>query len=280
MSVLTPSARRMRKQSLTLAQYVKESASAGPSRGRPPAPFVTISRQAGAGAHALAEALIARFSQEKDVLFAGWQVFDRNICERVAADPDLHVSLQSLLDEDFHTGLDDYLRGALADMSSQIAVDHHMFRIVRGICAMGKAVVIGRAAALITRDLPLGVHLRLVSPPGARVKRISREYNIAEMAARDGLNRKDARRARMVDAYFEKDIADPLLYDCVWNTGAVPFDVIAESMICLIRRRAARASDVAGEASPGAHPAEQEPRLPSPPLAPGDWISGRRAAAR
>src|ERR1700688_4460009 len=139
------------RQYLTLAEYFKTAAAAAASldHPRPRAPFVTISREAGAGAHAVAEALLARISREKDPIFSGWQIFDRSLCEQVAADPELHVSLESLLNEDFHSGLDDYLRNVLANLSSQARIDHHMFRTVRSICSLGRAVVIGRAAALV-----------------------------------------------------------------------------------------------------------------------------------
>jgi hypothetical protein len=41
-------------------------------------PFVTISRQAGAGGHSLAGAMLERFSAQADKeLFGDWQVFDQ-----------------------------------------------------------------------------------------------------------------------------------------------------------------------------------------------------------
>jgi len=225
-------------QHLTLTQYFKSVAAVAPSnRPRGEAPFVTISREAGAGGHALAEALAARLAKQDGELFSGWQIFDRSLCERVAADPELHVSLESLLNEEFHTGLDDYLRSVLADHSSQSKIDHRMFRTVRSICSLGRAIVIGRASALVTRDLPLGVHVRLVSQRRARIQRIRRENGVDAVAARRILDQQDARRARKVEIYFKKNIADPLLYDCVWNADTVSCGAMAESLVYLIRQR-------------------------------------------
>ncbi len=42
----------------------------------------------------------------------------------------------------------------------------------------------------------------------------------------------------MVKAHFNRDIADPLLYDCVWNADTASFEAMAESLMPLIRRRA------------------------------------------
>jgi cytidylate kinase len=229
------------KYPLSIAQYFKNAAAAAQSnRPRPQAPFVTIAREAGAGGHALADALVARISKEKAPLFSGWQIFDKNLCERVANDPGLHVSLKSLLEEEYHTGVDEFLRSVLADVSPQITINHHMFRTVRSVCVLGKAIVIGRAAALITRDLPLGVHVRLVSARRARVERIRRKTGLGAAAVGKMLDQKDARRALMVDKHFNKDIASPLLYDCVWNADTVSYEAMAESLVSLILQRVSR----------------------------------------
>jgi cytidylate kinase len=223
---------------LTIAQYLKNRAPVAPmKRPAAPAPFVTISRETGAGARALADALIARLSKERGTLFSGWHIFDRALCERVAADPELRVSLKSLLDEEFHAGFDEFFRGVFAEKSSQLKIDHHVFRTVRGICSLGKAIVIGRAAALVTRDLPRGVHVRLVAERNVRIQRIVREAGVSAAAARKTMEKKDAERARMVMADFDKNIDDPLLYDCVWNTATVTLEEIVESLTALIRKR-------------------------------------------
>jgi cytidylate kinase len=235
-----------------IEQYFKNASPVVSNRPRPPAPFVTISRQAGAGGHELAEALAARLSRETDDVFSGWQIFDKDLCERVAAEPGLRVSLSSLLDEEFHTGLDDMLRSVLGSASPQIEINHHMFRIVRGICAVGKAIVIGRAASLITRDLTSGVHVRLVSKMGARIERVKRARNVDAAQARRLIDEMDERRALMVDALFNKDIEDPLLYDCVWNADTASYETIADSLVPLIRANAKLAPVASnGVPSPG-----------------------------
>ena len=234
------------KHILTLNEYFKNAASPRPADGpRAPAPFLTISREEGAGGHPLAEALLARFSKEKDPLFSGWQTFDKNLCERVAADPGLHVRLEDLLNEQFHTGLDELLRTVVAKLSPQMKVDHQMFRTVRSLCVVGKAIVIGRAGALISRDLPLGVHVRLVASRKSRLARARHDNGLSEAAAAKRLDEREAKRARVVGTYFNRDVADPLLYDCVWNADLVSWEAMADSLVPLIRRRAARVALVA-----------------------------------
>ena len=61
-------------------------------------PFVTISRQAGAGGHSLANVLIDRFHEQPDKeLFGDWEMFDQKLVAMVADDPGLRVSVEALL---------------------------------------------------------------------------------------------------------------------------------------------------------------------------------------
>ncbi|HXT01617.1 MAG TPA: cytidylate kinase family protein [Elusimicrobiota bacterium] len=234
------------RHELTLNEYFKQAAAPrAADNPRPPAPFLTISREEGAGGHELADALLARFAQEKDPLFTGWKVFDKEICERVAKDPGLKVPLEDLLNEQFHTGLDELLRTVVAQLSPQAKVDHHMFRTVRSICGVGKAIVIGRAGVMISRDMPLGVHVRLVASRKSRLARVRRDYGLPEAAAEKRLDQREEERERMMRTHFNKSLADPLLYDCVWNADTVTFESMADSLVALIRRRNARSALVA-----------------------------------
>jgi cytidylate kinase len=223
-----------------MAAYFNSFAPAAPAQRKAAAePFVTISREYGAGGHALAEALLARLAREKEPEFSGWRVFDRALCEQVASDPGLSVSLESLVGEEFHEGFDDYLRTVFAGGSPQTKIDRRVFRTIRSVCSLGKAVVVGRGAALVTRDLPRGIRVRLVSSRENRVKRIVRDGRVSAAAALQSIERRDAHRARMATSYFKQDIADPLLYDCVWNADSASLEEIAESLFALIRSRAA-----------------------------------------
>jgi len=61
---------------------------------------VTISRQAGAGAHAVAEALVNRLQPGAPKDAIPWTIFDRNLVEKVLADHDLPEQLARFMPED------------------------------------------------------------------------------------------------------------------------------------------------------------------------------------
>lgn len=216
----------------------------GPSGGR--WPFVTISRQAGAGGRELAQELKRRMEERRDPLFSDWHVFDSALCQKVAEDPRLRVSLQSLLSEEFRGAVADYLAQLIAGESPQIRVHKRIFETVRGLAAVGKAVIVGRAGCCLTRDWPLGVHVRLTAPKPARVHRMARRLSIPLEDAERWVDEQDRSRARLVRAYFHRDIEDPLLYDAVFNTETLPPPAIAEAILSLVAERARSAPQEQG----------------------------------
>lgn len=200
-------------------------------------PFVTISRQAGAGGHSLAEALLARMGKEPDPLFRGWQVFDQELCRKVLEDPGLKVSMRSLLTEEYRTQVEDLLAGVIVGESPQGTVIKRTFETLRVLAAFGKVILVGRAGSCVTAGLPLGVHVRLVAPEPMRVRRMSDLLHQGPEDARKTVHKQDLDRARLVKDYFSREIDDPLLYDVVWNAGRVPMETAASCIIALVRQR-------------------------------------------
>jgi cytidylate kinase len=201
-------------------------------------PFVTVSRQAGAGGHALADALVAATERARHKpLFQGWRVLDQEICRAVASNPRLRVSYETLLRKEYRSPWEELVYDLVPGVSSQSAVLREMFRVVRSAARAGRVVLVGRAASCLTRELPYGVHLRLVAPFGVRVRRIMGLLGLEERRAAALVTEQDEARRDLVASCFGRDIDDPLLYDAVWNTESVPIDTIAATTVRLIDHR-------------------------------------------
>ncbi len=201
-------------------------------------PFVTISRQAGAGGQSLAQTMLEVFARQDDVaLFGGWHVFDRRLCEIVAEDPKLVGSLESLITEAYRSRTEDFLRNLVTTTTDQNFVMEGVFRSVRTVAGMGKAIIVGRAGSQVTKDMDSGFSLRLVAPEAVRIARLMEQHAIDERAARDQAQKRDAHRARLLRRHFRTDIDDPLGYDAVWNTAGVTTEELAESVAAILRRR-------------------------------------------
>ncbi len=204
-------------------------------------PFVTISRQAGAGGHSLANVLMEHFHQqpEKD-LFGDWEMFDQKLVAMVADDPDLRVSVEALLGEEYRRATDDFFRQLFTATTHQDIVMDRVFRLVRVLAEVGKAVIVGRAGSEVTRGLGPSVAVRLIAPEDVRVQRMMDLRGVNERKAMELIDKSDNGRARLLKRHFRVDIDDPLRYDAMWNTGTASFDSIAEAIITMLRERAAK----------------------------------------
>lgn len=206
----------------------------------PVQPFVTISRQAGAGGHSVAEAMIEEFDRQADhEVFGGWQVFDQKLCEIVASDPAYSHSLQALLAEEYKGPAADMVQTVLRSTLDQDFVMAKVFRTVRALAAIGKAIIVGRGGAQVTADIHAGVHYRIVAPEEQRIERVMEVYRLDRRKARGHARQLDANRARLIRTNFGADIDDPSQYDAVWNTGSASVQDIAAATTGLIIARIA-----------------------------------------
>lgn len=203
-------------------------------------PFVTISRQTGAGGYHLAQAMLEVFARQEDVhLFGGWQVFDQRLCEIVADDPRFEKSMDSLLSEEYRSKTNDFFHQIFGAAIDQHILMERVFLVVRSLAQMGKAIIVGRAGSQVTKGLGPGLRLRLVAPEDQRILRVMEFYDLDERDARSEARRRDADRTRLLKKHFGADIDDPQGYDTTWNTGAVSLEEIAEAVVAILRHRAA-----------------------------------------
>lgn len=210
----------------------------GKGIGRRPVPFVTISRESGAGGHTLAEALLRVMERESDSdLFKGWQICDQQICETLSQDPRLAVSMQSLLTEEYRSQVEQFVLSLLGTQTDQNLVYKEVFEMIRSFATVGKVIIVGRGGSQVTRGVGIGVHLRLVAPESVRLQRMKMRLGKGEEEVKRIVRKQDQDRMRLVKTFFHLDINDPLLYDATWNTATVSFESIAESIVVVIKQR-------------------------------------------
>ena len=202
-------------------------------------PFVTISRQVGAGGRSLAKALLVELDRQPCEVYHGWKVFDRDLCEQLVEEPSLRNSLNRLWSEEYHSEVESLILTLLGSATAQPAAARGLFKAIRTVATIGKVIIVGRGGACITASLPQGVHLRLAASEPNRVKRM----NLASLTENEALKtvrRQEKDRARLLKTYFQKDISNPLLYDAVWNTDHLAMGVIATAVIHLIHDKIER----------------------------------------
>ena len=211
--------------------------SAGRANLRSTPPLVTISASYGAGGSQIGPALAKRL---------GVDFLDRAIPTRVA--DRLQVPIDDALAHDESIGdaigrfvssfaLLPELAGAMVQAGVLSGEDYRREteRLIREH-ADGGAVILGRAAAVILRDEPYALHVRLDGPPERRVE------NAMKL---EGLDRADAERLRKsgdrareayVRHFYGCDARDPALYHLVIDSTALSPETVVEVIAVAAKR--------------------------------------------
>lgn len=189
-----------------------------------PLPAITISREAGAGGISVATRLAEILEARKNKRGAPWTVFDQNLVERVLQDHDLPERIRQFMPEDVRPVVTGAVEEILGLHPSSWTLQQHTVDTIYRLALMGNCIVIGRGGSIITAQLPHVFHVRLVAPRELRVERFCKERNLSVHDADKLVRQMDSARRRYLKSHFNADIADPLHYDVVINTGKVDFD--------------------------------------------------------
>ncbi len=213
-------------------------------------PVITISRQAGAGAHVVAEMLVARLQARTPEGSPPWTMFDRDLVDEVLHDHELPDRLARYMPED--------RIGVVADTLDELFGLHPSTRMlvrktaetILHLAELGNVVVIGRGANIITSKLDFAFHVRLVGTEARRVAHIEEYLHLAPEAAATYVREHDAGRMRYVKEYYGRAIDDPLLYHLVIDTDRVPYSQAARLIAEAVVVRGGDNGGVAAEPSP------------------------------
>jgi cytidylate kinase len=101
----------------------------------------------------------------------------------------------------------------------------------------GDVVVLGRAGALVLRDRPHALHVRLDGPDEARIAQGMRVEEIDEDEARKRLRSSDRARTDYVRHFYRADPRDPALYHLMIDSTALPLEMCVELILTAARTR-------------------------------------------
>jgi hypothetical protein len=203
-------------------------------------PYVAVSRLHGAGGAELAQRVGAAL---------GWPVLDHELIDLVAAH--LHVDPQMIdfVDEDAASWVSDVLTALMpVTVITHDTYTHHLRRVVQLLALHGNVVLLGHAVHLF---LPRGrgLSVEVVASLEDRVARVRSRSNMDEPGARAEIKKADRARTHFASRTFDRDVADPELYDLVVNSSWLPLDMLADLVITVCRRRFLRPEESAAKAS-------------------------------
>jgi cytidylate kinase len=204
---------------------------------QPPLPFITLSREAGAGASSLAHLLVNRLNPLVDPDEAPWTIFDSNIVDAMLEEHRYPAALARYLPEDSVSEVSSAAGEIMGLHPNLWELTQRTNDLIRKLARLGHCILIGRGANFATRHLPQGVHLRLIGSPPRRAAHMASVLGITESAAAARNLQADIARRRYVQSTFGQSIDDPSVYDLIINTDNVSLDEAAELVVRVVSAR-------------------------------------------
>lgn len=188
-------------------------------------PVLTISREPGSGGRIIAEKLSQRLK---------FNLFHQEVLHEMAASAKVSAQLLETLDEKGLSVLDDWIASLVN--ARHLWPDQylkHLMKVVGTIGRHGRAVLIGRGANFI---LPAERRLsvRVIAPLEMRAAKVADTFKVKLEKARRRVIKTDSERKAFVRKYFNADIANPLNYDMVVNTGSMPLDGAVDAVCSML----------------------------------------------
>jgi hypothetical protein len=177
-----------------------------------PIDYIAISRQEGSNGEDVGKIL-------SDLM--KWQLYDKDVLDYLVQDTDIQQRILKHVDEKTLAGIDQWVGSIFPAkspyLSSTGAYYRHLSKILRVLSTMGRAIFVGRGAALI---LPreLGLSVRVTAPLNLRCERYAAQHNLSPAKAKSELKKSDHQQEHFVKDFMGKDINDALHYDFMYST--------------------------------------------------------------
>ena len=204
---------------------------------------ITLSRQAGCGAHPVAESL-AKLLQSGQAEACPWAIFDRNLVEKVLDEHNLPSRLARFMPEDKISELSDTMDELFGLHPPSWTLVRKAAETILHLAELGNVIIIGRAAHVITSRLDNVFHVRLVGSIENRVQYVQKVAGVSAKAALARIQSEDLGRKRYLRKYFGKDIDDPLLYHLTLNMDWLTCEAAGRLIAEAARMKASRLTAV------------------------------------
>jgi cytidylate kinase len=127
-------------------------------------------------------------------------------------------------------------RASLGDQP-EVAFREQTERILEQIASTDGGVILGRAAAIVLRNRPAALHVRLDGPVEARVQRAMSFEQIDEEQARKLLGETDRAREAYVKHFYKCDPRAACHYHLVLDSTALELDTCVDLIVTAARAR-------------------------------------------
>jgi len=186
---------------------------------------LTVSVEAGSGGTLIAEKIADRLS---------FDLFDKVIVDIIAESVEISADVIRELEKARPSGVEDFLSSFLErEYLYPGTYLRHLVNILTAIGIHGHAVIVGRGANFV---LPPEERfsLRIVAPEEVRIQNIADRFGVSREDARARILNRESKRTAFIKKSFNRDIADPVHYDLVINTGGMGIEEAAEGVCSIL----------------------------------------------
>ena len=195
--------------------------------------IINIGRQFGSGGLAVARALGKRL---------GISVYDNELISKAAKESGLSVEVFARSDEKRRFfSLTSFFDSTYNPESEDYMSDKGLFKIqsetIRRIAEQESAVIVGRCANYILRDLDYTINVFLTSPENVRAERIAERCSLSMEKAAELIARQDKARADYYDYFTFGNWGKADNYDICIDSSILGIEGTADLIIDFARRK-------------------------------------------
>ncbi|MCX7834364.1 MAG: cytidylate kinase-like family protein [Ignavibacteria bacterium] len=198
-------------------------------------PFITISRETGAGEITLGEKLVSYLNKYDKAKTAEWLLLDKNLLEKVSEDHKISTGILNSIPEKKIPEVQGMIEQFFGLHPSMSKLNKKVSETIIKLATMGGVIIFGRGANIITRNLTNGLHIRLISSLEKKIENIRSFFNLDKVNAIKFIKQEDKDRENYIRKNFNKDIKAPELYSMIINLANIDIDdavvIIAEQAI-------------------------------------------------
>lgn len=210
-------------------------------------PVVTISRQTGCDAVAVAKRLASKLNRHYET--SGWHWIDKEILMNTARQLRTDTSrVESYIAGHELSGFSEMLMAVSGRYVSDMKVRKAFREVLQAICNEGEAIIVGRGGVSVAREVVNSLHIRLVAPFYWRVENIMKKRNLSIEAAEEFVVDTDEKRYNLIVNFLDKNPLNlDYLFDATINRSAYSVDQIAEIITMMYGKRMEAIGNMSGE---------------------------------
>ncbi len=179
-------------------------------------PFITISRETGCGANIVGQMLLEELRKSN----SGWKMVNKEIVDQAAGSlkVDKH-RVHEIISAEERTIANEIL-DALSTRyyKNDKTVLKTIADVVKHAAETGRVIIVGRGGVAVTRELSLGLHVKLFAPLKWRTDSIANRRGVTKEQAEVFVKETDRKRVKLLEQLSGKKVSD-ILFDLTINSA-------------------------------------------------------------